>query len=123
MCIFSVTGEKVAESDIVCYKQMRCLRGVVVSPLIGRFVSKRVLMGKRLYRARGIECVNVKGLDGGAFVDGGFVYSYVRKCNVVDNWMDFIGYECVIPAGTRYWESYDGEIYASKSLRFVKRIR
>ncbi len=123
MCIRSYSL-KVAETDIVCYKQL-CrseLFGFLYTPVVRRLMFPWVLSGKRLYRARGfkrIECLE----DYTFWVDSGFVYSYARGDDVFDDGKLYVAYECVIPAGTRYWMSTDAMVYASDKIRFKRRLK
>ena len=73
--------------------------------------------GRRLYKARGKEEVKY---DYYFQVGGGFVHSYAKFQACLS--VRYVVWECLIPAGTRYWVSDDGTEYASKSLRFVRRM-
>ena len=120
--MFCREGWKVASEDIVCWKQLFRNLLFVYSPVMKRLVFPWVLSGKVLYMARGREEIDWCD-DTGCWVDGGFVYSYARREYVVDDDASFVAYECVIPAGTRYWVSEDGSMYASKRLHFMERVR
>lgn len=97
---------------------------VLACKSLNAIVFPWVLSGKVPYRARGREDIDWRD-DNGCWVDGGFVYSYSSRKYVVDDGAGAfaVAYECVIPAGTRYLVSADGNMYASKRLRFVERVR
>ena len=122
--MFCKKGWKVASEDIVCWKQL-CRGSLFVhTPVMKRIVFPWVLSGKVPYRARGREDIDWRD-DNGCWVGGGFVYSYSSRKYVVDDGPGAfaVAYECVIPAGTRYLVSADGNMYASKRLRFMEKVR
>ena len=119
MCLLANEFEKIAEKDIVCYKELKYdqVLGIFVTPFQQRWIGRRVLNGRRLYKARGKEEVKY---DCYFQVGGGFVHSYAKLYSCFGS--RHVVWECVIPAGTRYWVSDDGTEYASKSLRFVRKM-
>jgi hypothetical protein len=123
MCLYTRQDEPfVAEEDIVCYKRLVLNKSdMFVTPVIGRKIPDAVISGRRLYRARGIfRCayrdpvfpwVNI--------VDRGWVHTYTST-PIFFYGDDGVWFECVIPKGTKYWKSKNGNEYASSSIRFVK---
>lgn len=122
MCLVTFQDKPfVAESDIVCYKRLVLNKNDrFVSSVIGRKIPDAVISGKRLYKARGLfrrlyidsifPCVNI--------VDKGWVHTYANE-PYFDKYTGIV-FQSVIPKGTEYWKSKDGEEYASRSIRFVK---
>lgn len=114
---------KVSDKDIVCYKQLwrGSVFGLLYTPVMKRWIFPWVLSGKVLYRARGYEEVEVLE-DLSYWVFSGFVYSYADSEYVISDGGCNVAYECVIPAGARYWVNEGGSMYASECLRFVRKM-
>ncbi len=123
MCLLAKEFEKIAEKDVVCYKELRKydVFGIVVTPIKRRWIGRRVLNGRRLYKARGREDVCYDSFAEAAVVSGGFVHSYAIRDLLIPA-DGYVCYKCIIPAGTKYWVSHNGTEYASKSLRFVEKL-
>ena len=123
MCLFTLQDKPfVAEENIVCYKCVDITKcGIFYSPVIGRNIPDDVISGKRLYRAKGIfrRAHIHKYYPWLHEVGKGWIHtctsSPVYYVSAPQIW-----FECVIPKGTKYWKSEDGEEYASRSIRFVK---
>lgn len=123
MCLYTIQDKPfVAEEDIVCYKRLVLNKSdIFVTPVIGRKIPDAVISGRRLYRARGMfRRVN----ESPAFpylnvVDRGWIHTYTASPTFFDEEKG-VWFECVIPKGTKYWKSKDGEEYASRYIRFVK---
>ena len=121
MCLISITGKKIAERNIACYKVLYYWNGKYYTPVMHKKVKDAVISGRRLYRARGIFRRVYKSLVFPYFnvVDRGWIHTYTTILNFFhgDNGVWF---ECVIPKGTKYWKSKFGNEYASRHIRFVK---
>lgn len=123
MCLYTLQDKPfVAEEDIVCYKRLVLNESDrFVTPVIGRKIPDAVISGRRLYKAMGLfrrvyvspafPFLNV--------VDRGWIHTYTTTLNLFHR-DDGVLFECVIPKGTKYWKSKDGNEYASSSIRFVK---
>ena len=124
MCLLSREKEKVAESDISVVKVLR--RDKILekwfTPVQMAEVPDSVVNGNKDMVAEGDEEIRINHLDASYYVYGGFVHSYAGdiEANLLQRAKSSCYFRCVIPKGTRYWVSYDGTAYASKSLRFVK---
>lgn len=127
MCLW--TNQKVAKTSnraIVCYKIMLKYGSTVVSPYYASLVPEETLNGG-LYIARGPEYIEADGKN--YSVGGGFIHAYnnidTAKNQLLRNFNCYARlYKCVIPAGTRYFESLPGfnEICA-KEIRFVEEVK
>jgi len=127
MGLISSEYEKVSKVDIPCVKVL-VRKGVVhYTPCIGERVCRIVLCGLFPMAATGEE--DVVYSENSRFVNCGFVHVYASLSDCIDwSWRYHDGgsiefYECVIPAGVRYWESDDGSMYAAKKIKFVKKIK
>ena len=122
MCLYSTTGKKIAERDIVCYKVLSYWHGNYYTPIMCKRVKNAVLTGRRLFR-------------GGLFrqkhkytnyisIEGGYVHVYSSLMNCRWRWScdECRYYECIIPKGTEYWISKNGTEMAARKIRFVKRV-
>ncbi len=123
MCLRSKSDEYlVADEDIPCYKVL-VEYGVnkYSTPTIGALVPDDVLAGTRLMVASGDEDIH---LDFGCYsVGGGFIHSYAKLTLAMTYSLGYRAiFNCVIPKGERYFVSSDGTQYASKSIRFVKKV-
>lgn len=123
MCLCTLQKKPfVAEKDIVCYKALVLNESnKFVTPVIKRNIPDAVISGRRLYRARWLFRRARKSQDFPYLnvVDRGWVHTYSTKPNFFQVSYD-VWFECVIPKGTKYWKSEDGEEYASRSIRFIK---
>lgn len=124
MCLLSREKEKVAESDISVVKVLR--RDKILekwfTPVQMAEVPKSVVNGNEDMVAEGDEDIRFNLLDASYSVYGGFVHSYAGdiEANLLQHAKSACYFKCVIPKGARYWVSYCGTEYTSKSLRFVK---
>lgn len=123
MCLLTLQDKPfVAEKDIVCYKRLVLNKSDrFVTPVIGRNIQDAVISGRRLYKARGIFMRSHKSsyfpyLN---VVDKGWIHTFTTSPTFF-NEEKGVWFECVIPKGTKFWKSNDGEEYASRSIRFVK---
>lgn len=125
MCLFTLQDKPfVAEEDIVCFKNLAIDKNAsFVTPVIGRRIPDAVISGRRLYRARGLFRCRHKLSDFPLLnfnvVDKGWIHTYTASPTFFDE-ENGVWFECVIPKGTKFWKSKDGEEYASRSIRFVK---
>lgn len=123
MCLFTLQDKPfVAENDIVCYKRVGINKfNGFVSPVFKRKIPDGVISGKRLYWARGIfrRAYRDPVLTWVNVVDRGWIHTYTATPFFFHVY-DGVWFECVIPKGTKYWKSQNGDEYASRSIRFVK---
>ena len=119
----------IAEEEIVCYKLIEKKRNLFgwkwVTPFKGFRVSKSVVSGKRLLRARGRR-IYYRHIFGN-LIGGGYIHTFSNNEYEKDAYeiMSVAGYhlfECVIPVGTEYYVSDTEQEYASRSIRFVSQI-
>ena len=136
MCLW-IKNKKmlVAEEDIVCYKTLsKTNDGVYCTAYTNTHVPESVINGYDLFNAEGElklkkneHCKNRTCYKYNT--EGGLIHSYACKedpfeTNKHYSFDDTI-FECVIPKGTKYYVGlFDGgcESYASKCIRFVKKI-
>jgi hypothetical protein len=123
MCLYSTTGKKIAEHDIVCYKVLAYWDGEYYTPVMYKKVKDVVLTGRRLFRG-GLFNQKHKYTNS-ISIEGGYVHVYSTIMNCRCHW--FCGacryYKCIIPKGTEYWVSSDGKEFAAKKIRFVKQVK
>lgn len=124
MCLNSKTDKPcIAEEDITCYKVLDRCDGFFCkckTPFRGVRVRNAVLTGRRLMKARGKREIsnNIFNLYQ---VNGGYIHTYKDFPFSYHDIGCFL-FECVIPKGEAYFESYDGREYASRSIRFVSQV-
>lgn len=140
MCLITTKSRMVAENDITCYKIMEYSEREKkwYTPIKGVHVSDVVITGSRLMEARGfgfvkrLACFDIDGERYIKMVVGkGYIHSFSGVPSAFKPSYYGIGgneysthlFECVIPAGTVYWESEDMCEYAAKEIRFVKKIK
>jgi hypothetical protein len=142
MCLYSKEFKpKVAEKDIICFKTLVGRRGDgrFESPYMGKKVNSAILSGKLSYNAKG----RIQPIVNIGYNDLGKLYRIGN--GLVHTWQDFktawqhavkfssmfkeVIFECVIPAGTKYYEGYfdaqDGngeKCYGSKKIKFIKQV-
>lgn len=116
-------SERIAEEDIPCVKNLAVgMDGRYYTPFIGKLISRVVLSGIVAMRACGEEFIEDSVL-GDRCVGEGFIHVFTSLDDAL-KWgaVDGVFYECIIPKGTRYWVSSDGKEYASKRIRFKRRV-
>lgn len=139
MCLHVKEKEAlIAEKDIICYKVLvEEDNGKYITPFQSTPVSKKALSGEVSFKAHGrvmftpvywnsevSERGYVKKMDEGcihtfAKMDAAKIFAERHKRRKI--------FECIIPAGTKYYEGYfDGwsnrVSYASKEIIFKKQI-
>ena len=123
MCLYSTTGNKIAERDIVCYKVLSYWYGKYYTPIMRKRVKDAVLTGRRLFRG-GLFRQKHKYTDY-ISIEGGYIHVYSTFMNC--RWYGFCGerccYKCIIPKGTEYWVSNDRKEFAARKIRFVKQVK
>ena len=128
MCLYCFDGEKVADRDIPVVKVLRCVRGMFgivryETPYMWERIRWDVLMGFRRMQAFGKEEIGRTWL-GNTEVGGGFIHTYsterVATMHTIGLSGENVLFCCIIPKGERYWTN--GYEYASKSIRFVKKV-
>jgi hypothetical protein len=122
MCLYSTTGKKIAERDIVCYKVLSYWHGKYYTPVMGKKVKDAVLTGRRLFRGGLFR--QKRKFTNYISIEGGYVHVYSTLMNCHRYW--FCGgcryYKCIIPKGTEYWVNDDGKEFAARKIRFVERV-
>ena len=123
MCLITLQDKPfVAENDIVCYKRLVLNKSdMFVTPVIGRKIPDAVISGRRLYKARGLfrRAHEYDFMPWLTEVGKGWIHTYTAAPTFFDEEKG-VWFECVIPKGTEYWKSKNGEEYASSCIRFVK---
>lgn len=139
MCLHVKEKEAlVAEKDIICYKVLEEYNGNFITPYQGTPVSKKALSGKVSFKARGrvmfkaaIWKTEVAERGYVNTMDKGCIHTFakmdVAKFYAERNKQCKRVFECIIPAGTKYYEGYfdgwsDRVSYASKEIIFKKQI-
>jgi hypothetical protein len=123
MCLYSTTGKKIAERDIVCYKVLSYWHGKYYTPVMGKKVKDAVLTGRRLLRG---GLFREKEAYGNVMVIGGGYIHVATNLKWLRIW--YKGHEhryfkCIIPKGTEYWVSKDGDEMAARKIRFVEQVK
>ena len=123
MCLYSTTGKKIAEHDIVCYKVLYYWNDKYYTPIMHKKVKDAVLTGRRLFRGGLFRQKNK--YTNSISIEGGYVHVYSTRMNCNCDW--FCGkyryYKCIIPKGTEYWISHDGKEFAARKIRFVEQVK
>lgn len=100
---------KIAETDIVCYKNMyRSSNGIWISTCMGF----RYKEGNTYTE----DSVPLKELDKNVCLEDGVFHSYVNDDRV---YFTACCVKCVIPAGTPYWVDELGKEYASTAIKII----
>lgn len=133
MCLYCFDGEKVADRDIPVVKIMVESNGlfgmrVYRTPYMHERVSRRIIRGRRDYKAYGAEDVRKDSWFNSTTIKGGFIHTYGIGADKGRMWYAlgygerFVKFMCVIPAGCRYWSNDKTGEYASKSIRFCYEV-
>lgn len=120
MCLYSTTGKKIAERDIVCYKALSYMNGVHYTPCRFKIVKDAVLSGRRLLRGGLFRKKEIHGDN--TVISGGYIHvaTNVKWLRIWYNASRH--FKCIIPKGTEYWVSKDGNEMAARKIRFVERV-
>ncbi len=136
MCLETLDKKrKIAGHDIVCYKIVERVEpdGIWRTPFRLCRIPDAVISGRRFMVGRGLGFVRRKR-DNSRIVGRGYVHVYrdedVKFGFLMDEtYSSFDGitvswhlFKCVIPVGTAYWESLDGETFCAKRIKFVSQI-
>ena len=130
MCLLSDTDiPKIAQEDIVCYKVLIKVSGI--KALFGKgyltpWCDTKV-RPKGLFKAKGGKSILRNCFKPGTYdVGRGFIHTYtgLDGSRIPKN---LIGghrmFECIIPKGTEYFVSIDGEEYASDCIIFKREMK
>lgn len=130
MCIEILSSDNknlepnVADSDITCYKIMRCInRGDILITPFRHWIANinKPLVADYLGSAEWNDVFNIWRVEHGihtlqTLVD---VDHYISLYNHLFTIDDTIIYECIIPKGTKYYIGCGGD-YCSERIEFVK---
>ncbi len=130
MCLLSDTDiPKIAQEDIMCYKAL--IKVSSIKALFGKGYAtpwlETKVRPKGLFKAKGEKSIFRNCFKPGTYDIGrGFIHTYtgldgskVPKNLVGDHRM----FECIIPKGTEYFVSIDGEEYASDCIIFKRKVK
>lgn len=130
MCLVSDTDiPKIAQEDIMCYKAL--IKVSSIKALFGKGYAtpwlETKVRPKGLFKAKGEKSIFRNCFKPGTYDIGrGFIHTYtgldgskVPKNLVGDHRM----FECIIPKGTEYFVSIDGEEYASDCIIFKRKVK
>ena len=135
MCLYSKTNKSlVAAEDITCYKLLWKLRNSQsqnhYTAYVDSYVNENIIKGDEDLVASGIEHILHFKIRDCYEITNGFIHTFKSKedaidlakgyyCESIEN-VDYEVYECIIPKGTRYYESVNDYDFCSKKIRFVK---
>ncbi len=124
MCLRTIeTKERIAESDIVCYKILRMrYDGRFVTPVVGKKVSNKVLCGKRLFKPSFFSIKDIKNFSNFKEIRRGYIHCHALKPDPRYLLSRERVFKCTIPKGTRYWYDDNYCEYAARKIRFVEEI-
>jgi hypothetical protein len=123
MCLYSTTGKKIAERDIVCYKALGYMKGVYYTPCRHKIVKDSVLSGRRLFQGglfRKKETID-EGMV--TVINGGYIHVATKLAWLRFGYYDCHHFKCIIPKGTEYWVDDNGSEMAARKIRFVERVK
>ena len=123
MCLPTIeTKERIAETDIVCYKVLRMLDdGRFVTPFIRKKVSSKVLCGKRLFKPSFFSIKDIRNVGYFKEIRRGYIHVYGSPYQALFSNEKL--FKCIIPKGTRYWRDIYGYEYAARKIRFVEEMK
>lgn len=121
MCLFSTTGKKIAEHDIVCYKSLGYMKGVYYTPCWYKIVKDAVLSGRRLFRGGLFR--KKETCDEVTLISGGYIHIATKLEWLRSNFNGCRHFKCIIPKGTEYWVDDNGSEMAARKIRFVERVK
>lgn len=118
-----------AKEDIVCYKVMDKSGyndNEWVTPYRRTPVSNSIVSGEKNFKANSYERVRSSYDYSNSFViTSGFIHTFAVPSKARISARSFSGgkvFACIIPKGAKYYESCNGDCYASKEIKFVKRL-
>ena len=121
MCLYSTTGKKYAERDIVCYKALGYKNGVYYTPCQFKIVKDAVLAGRRLLRGGLFR--KKETIDDITVISGGYIHVATNLEWLRFHFQGCRHFKCIIPKGTEYWVSKGGDEMAARKIRFVERVK
>lgn len=138
MCLMTTSSEQVSVNEIPVYKVLKERRGLFgvrryYTPFLEERVSNRVIRGDKEFVASGKDEVvkeSIGGIGKILKVRGGFIHTWDKSKSISVNYFPKLGrneryvvFSCVIPCGVCFYKD-DLFImqYASKSIRFVKKM-
>lgn len=127
MCLISRTViPSIAQEDIVCYKVLERNTFFYRTPYVGDIVFPFILKVLNIpFKAKGPERIEPYGRELWT-IDRGFIHSYkTKKPNYARTIRGkrAVYFECTIPKGSEYFEDINNNEYASKQIKFIKRVR
>lgn len=121
MCLISRTNKPlIAEKDIVCYKLLRRCGFLYRTPITHTIVFP--FWWKLFNISFTAKCDEeiLKELDSSCYyISKGFIHTFKSKCIYPNGCVMF---KCVIPKGTEYFVDSYNPGYASKQIKFIKKI-
>ena len=127
MSLISYTNKPlIAQEDIVCYKMLvrkKCFifsiyRTPFAYTIVFPFLLKRFNIP---FKARGKEEIRKSYLCIRYVIEKGFIHTYTNS-GLIPSLDGIEIFECVIPKGTEYFACILGKAYASKKIKFIKKI-
>lgn len=130
MCLVSDTDiPKIAQEDIVYYKVL--IKVSNIKALFGKGYAtpwyETKVKPKGLFKAKGGKSILKNYFNPGTYdVGRGFIHTYTGldgsriPKNLIEGYRIF---ECIIPKGTEYFVSTDGEEYASDCIIFKRKMK
>lgn len=118
-----------AKEDIVCYKVM-AKSGYNdngwVTPYMRTPVSNSIVSGEKNFKANSYEGVRANYTCSKSFaITSGFIHTFASPSDAMIHARFFSCgkvFACIIPKGVKYYRSSNGLYYASKEIKFVKRL-
>lgn len=123
MCLYSTTGKKIAERDIVCYKALYyvCHNGEYYTPVRWKKVKDAVLSGRRLFRGGLFR--KKETCDEVMVISAGYIHVTTKLEWLLSKFNWCCHFKCIIPKGTEYWVDDNGSEMAARKIRFVKQVK
>ena len=130
MCLVSDTDiPKIAQEDIVCYKVL--IKVSNIKALFGKGYAtpwyETKVKPKGLFKAKGGKSILKNYFNPGTYdVGRGFIHTYtgLDGSRIPKNFIEgYRIFECIIPKGTEYFVSTDGEEYAPDCIIFKRKMK
>ena len=122
MCLIAKTNTPlIAKEDIVCYKYLIRPCFLYRTPIwyakVHPFLWK---LFDKPFKAKGRE--EITSCENCYRIEGGFIHSYQHQDINYLPVNNLIQFKCIIPKGTEYFEDVNNNEYASKQIKFIKKI-
>lgn len=115
-----------AKEDIICYKVMAHNDNGWVTPYMRTPVSNSIVSGEKIFKANSYERIRANYVYSDTFaITSGFIHTFAIPSDAMIHARSFSGgkvFACIIPKGVKYYQSSNGHCYASKEIKFVKRL-